>query len=105
SKIRIGYFRQVQSFRWHRNTRYRAVLALDDGMHVFGRMLASADFQQGSDNGSDHVTEKPIGGDIKHELILLIAIRPTPLGARDVTVMGMHLRMGLAEAGKVFVLQ
>ena len=78
-----------------------AVFALDDGAEFFQTHLAFAHLQQSADDGPDHVAQETVGFDAEHQQSVLFQ----PLCLHDLAVVGLHLGVQLAEAGKVGVVK
>ena len=56
-------------------------------------------FQQGADNSPNHVAQKPVGLDVKHQHAILF--KPTSL--HDFAVVGLDLRMDFGKTRKILI--
>src|SRR6056297_2206338 len=72
---------KIQSVGWDRVSCLRAVFALYDGMKIIGSEAPLAYFNHGSHDGSDHVTQEPVGLDGKDQQVTI----PFPVSLIDIT--------------------
>ena len=85
----------------HRLTSLATVTLLNDAAKLIHRNLVHAHLDQCAHNGTYHVAQKTVGGDGKHPLLAL----PVPSRARDMTNVGLHIGVQLAERSEIAVLQ
>ena len=73
----------------HRGSGFAAVFPLDDGAKLLQGHAPFPDFQQSADDGSHHITQKPVCLDAENEQTVLF--KPTCL--HDFAVVGLYLGM------------
>lgn len=79
-----------------------AVLAFDDPSESLDGQFPPSDFKQGAHDGTYHVAQETVS--LYGENPLGIA-RLLPAGVHDTAVVGLHVRVELAETGKVGVVE
>ena len=101
-RVRIGDVHQKEGIARHRRARTAAVFLLDNATEAVDIHLAAAHFEQGSYHGPNHVAQETVGTDGKDPRHV-VHLRPGSL--HDAAVVGLHVRMQLAEAGEVGIVE
>ncbi len=78
----VGHIPEEKRFGWHRGAGGATVFCRYDAGEIVGGEFVASDIDEGADDGSDHVSEKTVGGDDKHVAARLRQLGPT--GFRDV---------------------
>ena len=86
--------------RGHAHACGTAVFAFDDLSEAFDGKFASTYVKQGSRYGTYHIAQETVAADGKDPLLAY----PVPMGFREVTDVGLDLRVELGETGEIVIL-